>query len=117
MTHIQSETGQSDISFLSLAVVSEGGLSVSDVVSGAAFSGIQQKPIQGIQGVPRQIKNGLTLVLNGKHPLFSDVETGFKIRSGDRVRPGPNTFNCRKQSVSIISVCQGIDTQPVLNFE
>lgn len=57
-----------------------------------------------------------TFRLNGKQRVFSGLGVAVNTKSGVNVSAGPNTFNCRKQSVSIISCCHGIDTLPVLNL-
>lgn len=58
-----------------------------------------------------------TFRLNGKQPGFSTMGCAFSNKSGVRRLCAPNTFNSLKHSVSIISFCQDIDTDPVLNFE
>ena len=57
-----------------------------------------------------------TFLLNGKHPGFSSIIGASNTKSGVGVSSGPKTFNSLTHSVSIISFCHGIDTDPVLNL-
>lgn len=58
----------------------------------------------------------LTFLRNGKHPGFSTSGGALINRSGVGPSLTLNTFNSLKHSVSTISVCHEIDTEPVLNF-
>lgn len=67
--------------------------------------------------ITREFKLNFTFLLNGKHPGFSSITGAFKSKSGVGHSSEPKIFSSRTQSVSSISFCQGIDTEPVLNFE
>lgn len=74
-----------------------------------------------IQNIHMQItlewEKDFTFRRNGKHPGASSTGCASMSKSGVGHSFGPNTFNSRKQSVSIISFCHDIETEPVLNFE
>lgn len=58
----------------------------------------------------------LTFLRKGKHPGFSTTGGALIDKSGVGHSLLPNTFNSRKHSVSTISFCHEMDTEPVLNF-
>lgn len=58
----------------------------------------------------------LLLLRNWKQPFGSSTGGQSKLRSSGNVFAGPKTFNSLKHSVSIISLCHGIETLPVLNL-
>lgn len=59
----------------------------------------------------------LTFLRNGKQPPFSGMGAAFINKSGVGLSSGPKTLSSLKHSVSIISFCQDMETEPVLNFE
>lgn len=58
----------------------------------------------------------LTLRLKGKQPALSGSGRALISKSGVGHSSGPKTFSSRKHSVSIISFCHDMETDPVLNF-
>lgn len=58
----------------------------------------------------------LTFRRKGKQPALSGSGIALICKSGVGHSSGPKTFSSRKHSVSIISFCQDMDTEPVLNF-
>lgn len=58
----------------------------------------------------------LTFLLKGKQPGFSTTGGAFISKSGVGLSLVPKTLSSRKHSVSIISFCHGIETDPVLNL-
>lgn len=76
--------------------------------------GLVMRHIDGLSGNAMFFYE-FTFRLNGKHPGFST--TGGALISKSAGGPFiPNTFSSLKHSVSIISYCHDIDTEPVLNF-